>query len=126
MDIKYYTDEQTGRVFAVGSGKHEYAEGIDPVIAERLIERHIVSKNDLCVPILTKGIAKVQAPDVYDFERGKNIARDKVLSKHYAKVGRALAAYKAGLEILVSGTDQRIGYCQDKVKNANARLDAIE
>ena len=125
MDIKYYPSEETGRVYAIGTGKCGYAEGIDPAIADTLVACGFVAKKDLCVPMLTRGVAKVQQPDVFDLDTGKHIARDKVLRKHYAQVGKALGAYHEALDKLVGGVSAREAYCRDKVANAEKRLDAI-
>lgn len=126
MDIKYYADAENGRVYAIGTGKRGFAEGIDPAVAEFMIAHGYVLRKDLTVPLITRGVAQVQAPDVYDYEVGRSIARDKVLAKHYKRVGKALAAYQEGLKKMSRANTARCDYCKTKVANAEERLDAIE
>lgn len=126
MDIKYYADAENGRVYAIGTGKKGFAEGIDPAVAEFMIAHGYVLRKDLVVPQITRGLAQVQEPDEYDYEIGRAIARDKVLTKHYKRVGRALAAYQAGIKEMSKANSARRDYCDDKVENAKKRLDAID
>ena len=80
----------------------------------------------MLVPQMTRCVAKAHGSDEFDIETGKAIARDKVLAKYCARVEKALAAYKTGLETFVSDAQYRMDFCNDKVRNAEERLEKFD
>lgn len=122
MNIKYVIIKEKGIVKAYPVVEGEYAEGIDPNVAETLIEKHGVSKKSLMIPKNLVGIAKLHPEDVYDEEVGKDIARDKLLIAYNRELLKALDVYSKGLIRMLAITHSRAKASKNKIDNARNRI----
>jgi hypothetical protein len=98
MKIKYLVNKEKGIVKAISEGGSEYAQGIDPVIAEILIKKYNVKKSDLTLPANIIGIARLHPDDNFDEILGKEIAKERFLIAYNKICGNTLSNYYDGID----------------------------
>lgn len=123
MRIHYYENENNGTVVAVARAEEEFPMDIEPEIARMLIRKGYIDKAKIAMPRQQKAFAKVHGEDTYNAETGRQIARDKVLVKYYAKLGEVHDAYRAGVIAYLEDLKGMEKFCKEKVANARERLE---
>lgn len=131
MKINYTKATDEGYIYAYptdfGGEFGDCADGVDPFVADYLISRGLLKKNDVFythdVANGFKSRSHVKGTDEFDEVTGQRVARDKLLSKYYAFQKNALAAYKKALEKLLDRVDGEKEFAEKKVENASKRLE---
>lgn len=124
VKINYYYNEKTNTVYAVGTSEKPYPTVIDEAVAESMIENDLISRKDIEIQQHIRRSAHPVDTDTFDYQTGKDIARDKILSKHYEEVSTAVANYAEALRKEAEAAENKSKYCKDKAKRAQKRLDS--
>lgn len=129
MKIKYSKDEKKGTIFARATPSEKdygygYAEGLDFFIAGSLVERGFVDHKKIdAIPVLVSAAAP-HGDDVEGAtdERGREVARDKVLVKYFTRLDGAIDAYLEGLDKERERIEKLKEFVSHRIENAEERL----
>ena len=120
MEINYINinDEM---VKAIGTDCGKYPDKINAKIADELINLGYLSKKDVTIRKKLVVTVRPTGADVFNFETGKKIARDKLLIKYNAELERIYENYAFALEKYLKYIVYREGVSLSKRTNALER-----